>query len=103
LYWVWKHYRVKADWKSSIKIFGAASTAAIITFLVVNFATLADWMELALGGLTYLFTYLIIAPVIGAVTQIDINNLKVMFSGLGIVSKALNVPLNAMEKMLKAI
>ena len=35
---------------------------------------------------------------IGAVTQTDINNLRSMLSGVGIVSKIVNIPLRAAEK-----
>lgn len=101
LYWIWKRYKAKADLKSSLKILAAAIIAAATTLLVINLITFADWMELAVGGVTFIATYLITAPLLGAVNQLDINNLKTMFSGLGAISKALNIPLTAMEKLLK--
>jgi hypothetical protein len=44
---------------------------------------------------------LIAAPLIGAINQTDINNLRAMFSGLGIISKLLEIPLTLVEKQLK--
>jgi hypothetical protein len=49
----------------------------------------------------FLATYLITAPLIGAINQTDISNLKAMFSGLGITSKLLEIPLTLVEKPLK--
>jgi len=45
--------------------------------------------------------YLISAPLIGAINQMDINNLRVMFSGLGIISKVIEIPLTIVEKSLR--
>jgi hypothetical protein len=45
--------------------------------------------------------YLTMAPTIGAINQADISNLKTMFSGLGVISKLLNIPLATMEKLSK--
>jgi len=46
--------------------------------------------------------YLISAPLVDAVNQTDINNLRRMFSNLDILSKILEIPLKIMEKILKA-
>jgi O-antigen/teichoic acid export membrane protein len=101
LYWVWKHYKAKADIKSSIKILTSSSITTATTLLVLNLITCADWIELMVGGLTFLIMYLIIAPTIGAINQTDINNLKTMFSGLGVISKLLDIPLSIMGKFSK--
>jgi len=53
------------------------------------------------GGALFLATYLTVAPLIGPINQTDINNLRAMFSGLGIISKLLEIPLILMEKLLK--
>jgi len=101
LYWIWKNYEVKADYKSSAKIFAASSLATIITCLSLSFLNIAEWLQLAIGGTVFLTTYILTAPIIGAVTQTDINNLRNMFSGLRIISKLFNIPLNVMKKLTK--
>jgi hypothetical protein len=53
------------------------------------------------GGALFSATCLTVAPLIGAINQTDINNLRAMFSGLGIISKLLEIPLILMEKLLK--
>jgi len=101
LHWIWKSYKAKADIKSSVIILMASSIAATAAFIIINLITCADWIELTVGGFTFIITYLITAPTIGAINQTDINNLKTMFSGLGVISKLLNIPLATMEKLSK--
>jgi hypothetical protein len=101
LYLVWKRYKARADLKSSSKVLAASVIAAAVAFLVLNFVASADWIELAVGGLAFLATYLVAAPLMGAIKQGDINNLRALFSGLGIISKLLNIPLTTMEKLSK--
>lgn len=99
LCWVWKRYKIKVDMKSSVRILASSTVATAATFLTINFITFADWIKLAAGGLIFLATYLTTAPLIGAIKQSDIANLKVMFSELGLISKLFNIPLSAMEKL----
>jgi O-antigen/teichoic acid export membrane protein len=103
LYWIWKRHKAKADLKSSIRILMASAIASTTTYLILNVIASVDWIELAAGGATFLATYLITTPLIGAINQSDINNLKVMFSGLGIISKLLNIPLVTMEKLSRVL
>ncbi|MEM2280983.1 MAG: oligosaccharide flippase family protein [Candidatus Bathyarchaeia archaeon] len=104
LYWVWKRYKVKANFKSSIKILVASLTASAPTILTTNFINYpADWVKLVAGGIVFLTTYLIAAPLIRAVSKADMQNLMTMFSGLGIISKLLNIPLKTMEKLSTAM
>jgi O-antigen/teichoic acid export membrane protein len=101
LIWIWKNYRVKADFRVSAKIFAASVIASAVTYLFINIFSLAYWMTLIAGFLVFLLVYLATAPLLGAVNQMDIENFRAMFSGLGVVSKVLNVPLMFMRKMCK--
>ena len=101
LRWIWKHYGTKADFSSSTKIFAASSLSALATYTLVNIFTAAAWAKLALGLILFIAVYLVVVPLIGAINQGDINNLRSMFSGLGVLSKLLNIPLSIMEKPLK--
>jgi O-antigen/teichoic acid export membrane protein len=98
LHWIWKRYNVKADFRSSTKIFIAASIAAITTYVLLHFVTTTEWLRLTTGGIFFLAVYLIVVPLMGAITQDDINNLKAMFSGLGVISKIIEIPLSLMER-----
>jgi O-antigen/teichoic acid export membrane protein len=99
LHWIWKRYEVKADFKSSTKIFIASAIAAITTYSFQTFINAADWITLITGGIIFLATYILVAPIIGAMNQSDINNLRTMLSGLGIISKLINIPLALAERV----
>ena len=101
LYWIWKHYRAKADFTCSAKILTASVIAAIITYASLGFINFAEWIRLMVGMTIFLAIYIFTAPAIGAVTQADINNFRSVFSGLGVISKLVNIPLKAAERMVQ--
>jgi O-antigen/teichoic acid export membrane protein len=103
LYWVWKHYKVKADFKSLTRIFVASAIAAITAYLSINFLATAEWIRLLIGGIIFLGVYIVATPLTGAVNQTDINNLKAMFSGLGIISKLVDIPLLIMANISRSL
>jgi len=99
LYWTKKKYKTKIDINSSITILVASIIAATTTFLAINLVEYPDWAELTVGIAAFAATYLVTTPVLRAINRDDINNLKIMFSGLGIISKLISIPLNIMEKL----
>jgi O-antigen/teichoic acid export membrane protein len=102
LYWIWKHYKAKADFQSSAKILAASALAAVTANLPTIFLNTTNWIKLLIGLIIFLTVYILGAPIIGAVSQTDINNLKIMFSGMGIISRIISVPLKAAEKAAQA-
>jgi hypothetical protein len=101
LYWSWKNYKVKADFRISAKIFVSSALASVLTYLFISFFSLPYWITLVMGFVIFMVVYLVSAPLIGVVNQADIDNFKAMFSGLGLVSKILNFPLLFMRKMCR--
>ena len=99
LHWTWKHYEAKVDFASSTRIFIASAIAAITTYLSLNFLNTTEWVRLTIGGTIFLGVYIFAAPILGAINQSDINNLRAMFSGLGPISKLMNIPLILGEKV----
>jgi O-antigen/teichoic acid export membrane protein len=98
LYWIWKHYKAKADFASSAKILVASAIAAVLAYLPTVFLSTANWTKLIIGLIIFLAAYIFGAPLIGAVSLSDINNLRAMFSSMGTVSKIMNLPLYMAEK-----
>jgi O-antigen/teichoic acid export membrane protein len=98
LHWIWKHYEAKAELASSLKILAASALAAIISFLTTIVLQTHAWIQLVAGTATFLITFILAAPLIGAVTQSDIDTLRIMFSSLGAVSKIVNIPLRVAER-----
>jgi len=101
LHWTWKHYGVKADLKSSVKILISSAAAAIAAYLSLNLLDTSDWIRLAGGGAVFLTVYTLATPLIGAISQADIDNLRTMFSGLGVISKLINVLLGLVERIAR--
>ena len=99
LYWIWKHYGARADFQSSAKILAASAIAAFLAYLPTVFLSTANWIKLVIGLTIFLTIYILSAPLIGAVSLSDINNLQTMFSGLGFVSPIINIPLKAAERV----
>jgi stage V sporulation protein B len=102
LIWLWKNYHVKADFKNSAKIFAASLTASISAYAFLTVFNAPYWILLLVGAVIFLAVYLVSAPLIGAVNRVDIDNLKLMISGLGIIAKVMDVPLLLMRKICKA-
>ena len=97
LFWISKHYGARADLRSSAKILAASAIAAIAAYLPTIFLKTANWMLLIIGLATFLAVYILGAPIIGAVNETDINNLRNLFSGMGFMSKIINLPLDLAE------
>jgi O-antigen/teichoic acid export membrane protein len=98
LYWIWKRYEARADFQSSGRILAASALAAAAAYLSTSlFKT--NWIDLIIGLAIMLTVYVLSAPLIGAVSVTDIINLRTMLSGLGIVTKIINLPLKAAEKV----
>jgi len=102
LYWIWKRYGAKANFYSSAKILAASTMAALPAYVATVLLDIPSWIKLALGLIIFLAVYVFDAPIIGAVSQADINTLRAMFSNLGFVSKLINVPLRVAEKIAKS-
>jgi stage V sporulation protein B len=99
LYWTWRNYGVKTDFRNSAKIFAASAIASIVTYLLISFLSLPYFVILLVGFVVFMVIYLATAPLIGAIDQTDIDNFRNMFSNLGIITKILSIPLFFMRKI----
>jgi len=100
LWWIKRHFGATVDWGSSTKIFLASLMAGVITHIIVSQLNFNWWVKLFAGGITFLMTYLVAAPLIRAVDKNDVNNLREMLSDLGPFFHLFNLPLNIIEKLL---
>jgi len=99
LYWIWKRYKVKADFHCSAKILAASAIAAFAAYVPTALFNTANWMKLVIALIIFVVIYVLDAPLIGAVSITDINNLRTMFSGLGFFSRIVDIPLKAAKKV----
>jgi len=101
LYLAWKRYGVMVDFSVSLRILLASVVAGAATYLFLSVLSVAELAQLAAGFVLFLGIFLIIAPGVGAISLKDIGVLRAMFSGSGVISKLLEIPLVIMEKSLK--
>ena len=101
IYLIWKRYGTKADFGSSLRVLIASSLATVAVYLFLNYFTAAYVVLLVVGSILFLAVYLVCAPLVGAINQSDVYNLRTMLSGMGMLSKLLEIPLKFIEKMLK--
>lgn len=101
--WSYRHYRVKADFGVSLKILIASLLASGVAYGVINFlsVSLPQGIVLIVGFVVFALVYLASAPLLGAINRMDIRNFMAMFSGLGFVSKVLDLPLGFMNKICR--
>lgn len=103
LYLTWKNFGAKVNFATSAKILLASAVPTLVIYLLLSFFTATYWILLVVGSMLFFTIYLISAPSVGAIDQADTSNLRLMFSGLGIISKLLEIPLKIIEKLLKII
>ena len=101
LYFLKKHYEIGPDLHSSAKIFVSSGIAAIATYLFLVVFAEPSWVELVIGSILFIGIYLIAAPLVKAINESDIGNLRIMFARAGILFKILDIPLKIMERIIR--
>ena len=101
LFWLWKHFGIKADFSASARVFIASSIAALTSYLFLYVFNMADWVRLLVGLPIFLSIYIVSVPLIGAISNSDIANVRSVFSNLRIISTLIEVPLRIVEKILR--
>jgi len=101
LYWIYKRYGTKADFGASARILLASGIAGLTTYLILSVLSVANWLLLVTGLVVFLLVYLVAVSLIGAVNQMDVDNLRAMFSSIGKVAVVLEIPLALVEMSLR--
>ena len=101
LWWINKNYNATIDWKSSVKILIASAISAVVTYLITSQIILASWIILIIGAAVFLATYILTAPLIGAINYNDTQNLKEMLKSLGPLAPLITPLLLPIEKITK--
>ena len=100
LSWVKKHFKATIDLKSSTKILLASTVAAATTYAITSQLTLSSWIELIIGAAAFLTIYITAAPLVGAISRTDIQNIKEMLKELKPLTSLFNPLLNIAEKLI---
>jgi len=101
LYWIRKHYGLTVDWRSSAKILLSSTIAAALTYVLILELSFSSLTRLIIGVVFFAIVFVVAVLVTRTINKSDIENLREMVSGLGIIGKILNRVLNIIEKLMK--
>jgi O-antigen/teichoic acid export membrane protein len=103
LYWIRKHYELTVEWRSSTKILLSSAVAASLTYVLILELSLSSLISLILGVVFFTFVFLVATLLTQTISKSDIENLRGMISGLGIIGKIFNRVLNILEKIIEIL
>ena len=100
LWWIKKNYGATINWVSSAKILLASILAAAVTYIVTLQLSLPSWMNLIVGAVLFLATYLVATPLFGAINKADIRTFQEIVCGLGPLASLFVLPLSLIERLV---
>jgi len=100
LWWIKKKYAATINWASSAKILLASSLAAAVTYLATFQLNLPSLVTLIIGVAIFVATYLVTTPLVGAITQADVQRFKHMAMGLGPLAPIFMLLLSLIERLI---
>ena len=103
LFWVKKNYGVSLNWVSSARILLSSGTAAVLTYALVSYLTWASWIRLIVGVVVFVVIFVFAALLSRSVERSDINNLRQMAGGFGVISSLINRVLNFVERIMSTL
>jgi stage V sporulation protein B len=100
LRWLKTNYDVTVDWRSSAKILLSSTIAGTLTYLIITQLPLASWIRLLIGVAIFLLIFILAALFTRTITRSEINNLRNMTTGFGILTGILDKLLNLLNKLI---
>ncbi|MEM2168103.1 MAG: oligosaccharide flippase family protein [Candidatus Bathyarchaeia archaeon] len=82
LHFAIKRLKLSIDFKASLRIYSASLLSALPLLTLLHTLPLNHVLNLFIGGSLFLLAYLTLAPLLGAITSSDLENLRLMFSGI---------------------
>jgi O-antigen/teichoic acid export membrane protein len=99
LWWIKKRYNATIDYVSSTKILVASAFSGVLTYAITSQLNFASWILLIIGSAVFLASYMVVAPLIGAVNYADTQSLKDVVNSLGPLAAVLNPILVPLERI----
>jgi O-antigen/teichoic acid export membrane protein len=103
LLWLKRHYNLTVDWSSSAKILLSSVIAGASTYAIITQNSFASWVQLILGLVVFTVILVPVMILTKGILRSDINNLKLMLSGLGLHSSIIGKMLAFIEKIMRII
>jgi O-antigen/teichoic acid export membrane protein len=103
LLWLKRHYNLTVDWSSSAKILLSSVIAGASSYAIITQNSFASWVQLILGLVVFTVILVPVMILTKGILRSDINNLKLMLSGLGLLSSIIGKMLAFIEKIMRII
>ena len=101
LYQIHRIYNMTLEWFSSLKIVTASLSSALIVYILLRLDSLTyPIYGLAFGGILYLTSFLVLAPILGAVNMEDIENIDSLINELPLIYPIVKCILRVEKKIL---
>lgn len=100
LYWIRKHYGTTVDWSSSARIILSSAVAAALTYTMISVVSFSSIIELLLGAAVFLLTAAIGLLLTRSISRNDLENLRVVVSGIGAIGRIVGKFLAFVEKLM---
>jgi len=84
----------------SLRVYLVSSLSAIPTLMLVQLFPFSALLNVVFGGSLFVFTYLTLAPLLGAIRTSDVENLKLIFGRLKLVWPILKLILGYESKLI---
>ena len=101
LWWVKKSLGFSVDWRSSLRLYSAGSTAFLLTSGALMILGDIGWMAILIGGGLFFAVYIVAVPVIGALRMSDIKDLAAISDVSGPLRHPLRTVLMIMAKLAR--
>ncbi len=103
LYWIRKHYELTVDWSSSARILLSSISSAFLTFLLISELAFSSLVRLIIGIIFFVFVIVMMSLLTKTINKSDIENIRSMTSGLGIIGKIFSRILNFYQKLMETL
>jgi len=103
LFWIKKHYQLTVEWRSSAKILLSSTLAAALTYFLISELSFSSLVRLIIGFIFFVFIFAVATLLTKTIDKLDIENLRGMVSGLGIIGSLISPILNIIEKLMRTI
>jgi O-antigen/teichoic acid export membrane protein len=100
LYWIRKRYDVTVNWSASARIILSSAVAAALTYAVISAVYFSSIVELILGAAVFLLTVAVGLLLTRSISRSDIENLRLLVSGIGAIGRFVGKALTFVEKLM---
>ena len=104
LYLINKMYRIKIEWSSSLKILAASLLSALPLYILPKLFPISNSIYILIfAGTLYIISFLILAPLLGAIKEEDLKNLEDITRGIPFLYHFTRYIFKIEEKILKFV